>query len=55
MSIHDLYNKKIIYESETCKNFIALRKDIKEITKTFEQKEIVNIECQLIVTYRSTN
>ena len=55
MSIHDLYNKKITYESEICKNFIALRKDIKEITKTFEQKEIVNIECKMILTYRGEN
>lgn len=38
MSIHDLYNETIKYDIEICKNFLILRKKIKEITKLFIKK-----------------
>ncbi len=53
MSIHDLYNETIKYDIEICKNFLILRKKIKEITKLFIKKEIVNIECNLKIIFRS--
>ncbi len=55
MSIHDLYNESITYQAGRCNSFVMLRKKIKDITKLIEQKEIVNIECELIVTFRSKN
>lgn len=55
MSIHDLYNETITNKIETCNSFVRLRKKIEAFTKFFSGKEIVNIECKLIVTFREEN
>lgn len=52
MSILDIRNKKIMIENENCNNFVNFRQEIKEYTKLLKNKEIVNVEYKIKVTFR---
>lgn len=52
MGIKDYNNKEIITTNQHCNSFVTLNKEIKEVTKLFRGKEVVEISYQIKVVYR---